>query len=280
MYELHLVLSAVFFIAIVASLAYGGYLSIFHPLTYYLMFHGLVFVVRPFFLYYLDFDTVYSLYLFHPDNYHKHLALLLANIGLISFTMGCLATGNTEMRFSSSRLCVSQEVYRGGLQLIIAAMLCAPLTIMSMNLRLSQDMTFTTIADYMSFDESTGRSINLSANGYVTDADAMFGAFAVLFAWVYRFKLLSLIPFFLFVFYRMYLGEGRWAFIMTSASLVLLYVYDKKKLFPAFKFVIYGMIFLFIFSKIGEYRGFVHDVLFNVRFTIDQSSTGRRKELF
>lgn len=260
MYSLHLIFSCCLFLLISTCYVCSRYASIFHPLTYYLVFHGLVFVVRPCIQYTFDFNSIYLLYGFHPTFYTKHVALLITNIGLICFTLAVLSTGNATMRFVSYDRGVAGGADRGGRQLILVALACAPIIISSIRLTM---MTFT---DYTTtqLNSSTieGRTLfTEGSNGYMFDANVMLGSIGVLIAWAYRFSILSLIPFGAFCAFRMGVGGARWTFIMSSASLMLAYLYDRREKWPPLKFYLYGVLLLFIFSEIGSYRHVVLDLV-------------------
>ncbi len=260
MYSLHLMFSCCLFIIIAICYAYSRYASIFHPLTYYLVFHGLVFVVRPCFQYAFDYDSIYVLYGFHPTLYTKHLTLLITNIGLLCFTGAVLSTGNVTMSFVSTDRGISGAADRGGRQLILVAVACAPIIILSMR------VVMTTFTDYGASELFTsngeGRTLlTQGTSGYMLDANVMLGTIGVLIAWAYRFKVLSFIPFGAFCAFRMTAGGARWTFIMASASLMLIYLYDKRRKWPILKFSLYGVLLLFIFYQIGSYRRVVLDLV-------------------
>jgi hypothetical protein len=260
MYSLHLIFSCCLFFLIVICYVRSRYASIFHPITYYLAFHGLVFVVRPCFQYVFDYDSIYILYGFHPTLYTKHLTLLITNIGLICFTAAALSTGNATMRFISSDRGVAGSADRGGRQLILVALVCAPIIIASIRVVMT---TFTDYgADELWTSNGEGRTLlTQGTSGYMLDANVMLGTIGVLIAWVYRFKVLSFIPFGTFCVFRMAAGGGRWTFIMASTSLMLIYLYDRRKKWPLLKFSLYGVLLLFIFYQIGSYRRVVLDLI-------------------
>ncbi len=77
--------------------------SVFHPATFYLLFHGLVFVVRPIFAWYYDFDNLYQSINFKPAPWDKARVLICTNLGLVAF----LAVG---LRFAREPIEFRQDV--------------------------------------------------------------------------------------------------------------------------------------------------------------------------
>ena len=67
MIDLALLAQLFVWLAVVCIFLASGQASLFHPATWYLAFHGLVFVARPMLVYYYDFDSSFSYMRFHPE---------------------------------------------------------------------------------------------------------------------------------------------------------------------------------------------------------------------
>src|SRR5215469_17190720 len=76
-----------------------GEASIYHPLTIYLGFHGMVFVARPLLVYYLGFNSEFIYMRFDPSEQHLLRALLVSSLGLVAFSVSTLLSGWCKPRF-------------------------------------------------------------------------------------------------------------------------------------------------------------------------------------
>ena len=76
MYEINMIITATLWIAVVFIYRFSPSASVFNPITFYLFFHGLVFVVRPIFKYLYDFQSMYNLLPVLPSEETRNLALI------------------------------------------------------------------------------------------------------------------------------------------------------------------------------------------------------------
>lgn len=263
MYELNLFFTVVLFVVFLSVYSVGGKASIFHPLTYYLFFHGLVFVIRPIFQYFYGFDFVYRLYNFFPTDEVRNWSLIVANLGFVSFFVVSTILVRAPARFVPGP---SERDNRAGTQLLIAFLICSPLIAVSMYYQLSGSLGDENLIK-MVMDAKTKIAINTEGNGYINDANQMLGPFAVLIAWAFRFRPLALIPFLIFVAFRIYLGWGRWTFILTSASLALLFLYDRRLKWFEPRAILGGLALLLVFNALSENRELARELLFSERAT-------------
>jgi hypothetical protein len=67
MYEIALIFSVASFLWIGFAYVRSPLFSVFHPLTFYLAFHGIVFVFRPVVVYLMDYRLIYQVYQFTPS---------------------------------------------------------------------------------------------------------------------------------------------------------------------------------------------------------------------
>ncbi|MCK1434941.1 hypothetical protein [Bradyrhizobium sp. 15] len=255
MYDLHLVFTIILFLTATCLYLASGRASVFHPGTYYLFFHGLVFVVRPTIKYLYDFKLVYSLYRFWPTEEIQNLALFAANIGLVTFMSGVMLFGGGKLRFPIAT--TINATHR--LSLLIASALCFPLIAISTYGALNRSTDFEQTG--MIRDFSTMTAINTNSVGYLVDANQMMGPVSVLIAWIFRFRPIALFPFAAFVLFRMYVGSGRWTFLMAAASLALLYFYDTKRKWPTVGVIVTAGCLLVSFHLIGQSRSFLRDMI-------------------
>ena len=76
MYEFVLFLSVICLIGVTLTFVRSPAFSLFHPLTFYLAFHAVVFVFRPILSYLLGFEQIYLAYQFTPSPSDKPLQVL------------------------------------------------------------------------------------------------------------------------------------------------------------------------------------------------------------
>ncbi|MDC7786713.1 hypothetical protein PQJ75_08260 [Rhodoplanes sp. TEM] len=254
MYDLHLLFTLAVWAALCLLFVNSRCASIFHPIAYYLAFHGLVFVVRPFFQHYLELNSVYALYRFWPDPEVKHVTLLIANLGLASFFLGAMWTGNLPMRFPTAEQQDAQD--RRGPLLIVTLLLVSPLILMSMRYALSINFGEYDLRN-MVRDASTFRTLYTDTSAYIADANLMLGALGVAIAWAYRFRPVALLPFVAFVALRLTIGWMRHSFVLMTIALALLFLFDRRRRWPAPWMVAVGLAGAVMFSALSEHRSLV-----------------------
>jgi hypothetical protein len=250
MYDIHLIAWLMLWLLLVEFYRRSQCASVFHPLTYYLFFHGLVFVVRPFFQYYLGFETIYNLYEFRPSVETKLTALAAINTGLICFFFGALATGNVRMRFPSAEIPYRIRPRRAA---VIAFAIALPSIAVSLRYNLSVNFGSDDLRNLVR-DAATFHEIYTDNTGYLVDANVMLGAFGVIIAWVYRFRIVATVPFVIFVLLRISVGWSRWTFVMAASSFALLYLFDQRRKWPGAWTVGAGFCLLFVFSVLSTQR--------------------------
>lgn len=249
-YEICLALAAVCF-AIVALLFWrSGQCSIYHPLSWYLAFHGFVFVVRPIVAQLAGFRFVYALYQFTPTLADKVTALLGATAGLLAYAAGAVAAGGGAMRFVPPRCSLAEQrrLVRAALWVLA---IVAPIGGYSLLWR--WDRAAGGVQD-MEMDPATGILINTVGNGYLADAQLMLVPVCVLIAWLLRFRLAALVPLAGFIAVRAGIG-GRGPFVTAAACLGLLWLYDRRQRFPGRGTVVGGLVIAALFTLVGQDRG-------------------------
>src|SRR3974390_771443 len=123
--ELALVGQLMLWLIIVAVFLASGQASIFHPLTVYLAFHGVVFVVRPILIRHLDFDSAFIYMLFSPSEQDFVKTLAVSSVALVIFFASCLPAGKTKLAFSTATpLPFTTEQKRA---LIVTTVILAPI---------------------------------------------------------------------------------------------------------------------------------------------------------
>ncbi|MGB7655055.1 MAG: O-antigen polymerase [Novosphingobium sp.] len=255
MYEVALAFSLLIYLGVLTTYLRSRYFSAFHPFTLYCMFHGLVFVVRPVLSLFLDYQYVYRAYQFTPTPGDRTIALLVADLGLVAFAFFAFrpSSGAVEMRFSSDPL-LQDERLRLARYFVWVMALCAPIAIWSLAGQFGAAFSNETYAD-MTLDRSTGVSYNNSGNGYFYEAQLMLVPLTGLIAWVFRFRLIALIPAMLFVLVRAGTG-GRGPFVSAMFALGLFYLYQTRRKLPTLNVALGLLAAGALFAAVGQDRGY------------------------
>lgn len=251
MYESALALSVLVFGFVAAYYVRSPAFSVFHPLSYYCAFHGFIFVFRPVLAYFLEYKAIYWLYGFIPSPEDKLTVILAANLGFVSFAFFSLRAGSTPMVFKLDAF-IDEERRRLGGILPFVLMICVPIATYS--LYRSFNGIVSGAESTMILDKTTGAVVNTTGNGYLTDAQLMLASCGAFVAWIYRFKLLALLPLIGFVVIRAGTG-GRGPFITALTSVCLLYLYEKRVRIPGARVMIVVGLILAAFTAVGADRG-------------------------
>src|SRR5215469_10715544 len=99
MIELALWFQVLAWLIVLGVFLISGQASMYHPLGIYLGFHFLVFVIRPFLVYFFGFTTVFHYMVFEPSPDDFILTLAVTSVGLIVFATMSLMVGRATPRF-------------------------------------------------------------------------------------------------------------------------------------------------------------------------------------
>lgn len=242
----------------------SGTASMFHPLTFYLVFHALVFVVRPLLVHGFGIDNAWLFMGFWPSARQFVLTLAVSSVALVAFALACGFAGRAkpDFRTESDGGAPSFSFDRIDIAAFaMTAVLLAPLAVYSAILR-QAGADFSGTGDIqMERDPMTGQPVYVNTTGYIAEAHSMGLPLTLGIIWISRFHPLSFLPFIAFVSYRAYLGWGRWAIIMGVVGMVLLVLYHTRtKWFRLWQIAI-GLPVLFLFHTLGNNRNFLRAVL-------------------
>ena len=252
MYEVALGFSVLCYLAVGVFYLRHRAFSIFHPLTFYMAFHGILFVFRPILAYLLEYKLIYLVYHFLPSDSDKLIVVLASNLGFLTFAFFSLYAGNVAMRFRQDAFNV---IERTRLETVIPWVLaiCVPIAGYSL-ISLWIAAGLGTAYDDMAVDRMTGIRINTSGNGYFVESQLMLASCGAIVGWVFRFRLLAVLPLAAFVLLRAGTG-GRGPFVTALVTLALLFFYEKRQRFPGAKVIVVAALLLASFSIVGEDRG-------------------------
>lgn len=223
--------------------------SAFHPATYYLIFHGILFTLRPILAWLQGFSGVYQTYQFTPTITDKIVVLLGADLALLVFMLVSVRVGH--LPFTRAPGTARREVSpRFTWSLLLTAGVCLPIAIAS----LIYSWQIPGSGGGTTWDYSVGVAINTKTSGYFSDAVLMLGPIALLFAWAGRFRWWSFSPLLLFILLKAGTG-GRWPFVMAALSAGLYWMFERRlRWFPA-RAVVGAFALLLVFTVIGADRG-------------------------
>ena len=255
MFTVASIASLIVFASVMAAYARSGYFTVFHPFTLYALFHGVVFVLRPILSLVLDYSFVYKLYQFSPTDLDRVVALLAANLGFLSFAFFSLrpSSGAVGMKFATDPLLEGEKSRLAG-YFIWAMVLCAPIAIWSLAGQFGAAFNNVVYAD-MIFDRSTGVAYNTSGNGYFYEAQLMLAPLTTIVAWIFRFRLLAMLPFLAFFVLRAGTG-GRGPIVSAAFALGLFYLYQNRAKLPTGRAIAGLTAVVLVFAAIGQDRGY------------------------
>ena len=250
MYDFLLFASSVLFIALAFAYSRHQAASLAHPATFYLVFHGFLFVFRPIVARIYDFDFVYRLYDFRPSISDKITVLLGANLALVVFLGASLAIAAREVPREPSG---SAEEARRKLfwPVMITTGLLTPLGLASQIAYWGQRATeFET----MTRDAGTGNLVNTENIGWFTDAALIIAPLAVLVLWVARFRWWGWLYFAGFAFLQA--GSGtRHALVFAVAAIAVAWVLETGRKWFDWRLAALGLATVVAFNQIVLDRG-------------------------
>ena len=255
MFAVAVILTTIVFAGVIVAYARSGYFSAFHPLSLYALFHAVVFVLRPILSLFLNYDYVYKAYHFAPTDLDRVVALLVANLGFLSFAFFSLrpSSGAAVMKFVADPL-LQSERNRLARYFVWAMALCAPIAIWSLAGQFGAAFNNEVFSE-MKLDRATGVAYNTSGNGYFNEAQLMLAPLTTIIAWVFRFRLLAMLPFLAFFVLRAGTG-GRGPFVSAAFALGLFYLYQNRVKLPTGRAVLALVAVGLAFVAIGQDRGY------------------------
>ena len=252
MYLVTLFASLLIFSAVTFTFLNSRYFSLFHPFTFYSLFHGLVFVIRPLLSQWLHYELVYQVYEFTPSIEDKITVIVAANLGFLAFGFFSMRQGAIEMRFARDPL-LTAERNRLARFFVWVLVVCGPIAAWSLQSNFVAASNYA-VLDTLATDRATGVIYNTKGSGYFYEAQMMLVTLTAVLAWLFRFRLISLIPLFVFVIYRAATG-GRGPFVTALIATGLLYLFDQRRRFPTLKMLATLAAAGLMFTAVGQDRG-------------------------
>lgn len=223
-YDFLLFASCLLFVAVGFAYSRHEAASMLHPATIYLTFHGFIFVLRPLFARFYDFDLVYRVYDFLPSMSDKITVILGANLAMVVFVIVSLRVGNLP----------AQPVIAGGFDhlrrvlagpILLATAVLGPLAVAA---QLSNWERRIDPYASMARDAATGIIVNVDGVGWFGDSALILGPISVMLVWLSRYRAWGWLLF--AVAALLMLGSGgRGSFIFASTAIAFLYLLEKRR---------------------------------------------------
>ena len=250
MYDFLLLASLVVFVG--TSIAYLRHpaSSLAHPASFYLAFHGFIFVFRPLVARWYDFDFVYRLYEFQPSLDNKITVILGANVAMLVFVLASLAIGaKPALHTPASRFAEIRE--RMLWPMLTAVGLITPFALFAQFANWSRRAND---FEAMVRDASTGNLVNIQGNGWFTDAALMMAPMAVMMVWLSRYRWWGWLYFAGFAFAQAGTGS-RHALIFAVAAVAICWLLEKGRKWFDWRAVVLGLTALLAFNQLVIDRG-------------------------
>ena len=227
MYDFLLIASTIVFIATVIVYLRQPAAGLAHPASFYLLFHGFIFVFRPLLARYYDFDLVYRLYQFQPSIDDKITVILGANLAMLVFVFATLLIApNAPLEISREQHARTRaELAR---PILLAVALLTPLAIWSQignwALRINS-------FEAMARDAATGNMVNIQGNGWFTDSALMMAPMAAMMVWLSRYRWWGWAYFAVFAFLQAGTGTRQALVFAAAATAICLLLESGRRWF-------------------------------------------------
>lgn len=249
MYAFWLTVSVATLLVITVVFSRQRTFSLFHPLAFYLMFHAIVFVIRPIFSVFYDFHGLYDAIGFWPNEWERSQVLICTNLGLVAFATCSLLVGKEPIRFAPS----DGGTFRSDVLKIywMPGIIIGALGLWSVIWLWSVADNF---GEFAIRDSATGEGGLRGVSGYFLSMQVMLGILGSIIAWLGRFRLWSLIPIALFTVLQLG-GGGRGQAVSGLTALALLYLFERRKNWPNASIVLLFFVAAAAFNAVQADRG-------------------------
>jgi len=246
--ELALLGQALLWLAVMLIFVLTRQASIYHPLTVYLLFHGLVFVVRPWTVHYLDFVQVWQYIGFDPSEDQLLRALAASSLALVVISTSMVAFGWSDTRFKAA---VPKPFTKEQQTALVAVtLLLAPVVAYSIR---------TQYSGAFQVENRGGTYVMAGASGYSLEAQYMAGSLLAAWLLVKGFRWVTLLPIVPYVLYRTYAGMSRWTIVLLFLLITLIYAWQRRAKWPALWAILCAIPVFFLFKSIGDNRQWLAD---------------------
>ncbi len=240
--------------------------SIFHPVTVYLAFHGLVFVLRPILVHQFDFDTNWSYMRFKPTDHYFAQTLAVSSVAMICFVCACVAAGWSHRTFA----CTTSPGFtpRELRAFAITALLLLPAMVYSI---------FAT-RNGIEGERVNGIYIMTHSTGYVNEAQHFIMPILCVGMVVTRFHWMNILLSLAYIGYRTWFGWSRWTILLFLLMVTLTYCWYHRKRWIPFWSVGIAVPLLVLFNLLGHNRDILKSTLSGERVQVLNHDPGMTQE--
>jgi hypothetical protein len=223
--------------------------SLFHPVAWYLAFHGLVFVVRPILVYAFNLDTNWDYMVFRPSETVFVKTLAVSSVALVVLVGAALAVRSDPGLFFLEPATSFTPRQRNALA--VTTLVFLPLIAWSIY----------ATRNGIEGERIGGVYINTTSVGYVNDAQ--FAMAPLLCAWllVTRFRWFNVLPLLLYLAYRTWFGWSRWTIVLFLAMTLACYCWHKRIRWLPLWTVLAAVPFFALFNLLGHNRDVLKNAL-------------------
>lgn len=225
---------------VVVALLFRRLLTPFHPTFYYVLFHLIVFCIRPTLVAFADFDTVFNYMGLQTDAELLRTTLWLSSFALVVFSVAFSAHAAGGTPWDSGE---PPSVEPGQIKSFwLMALIIVPAGLYSVF-----------GADVKGYHVG-GTYVLTGTSGYLNDLQQVFVSFVVLFAFVHRWRWWSLTPLLVFIYYRLGEGHARWMMIYPVLFGILIYLWQNRRIVPPFWMIAPLPVLFIMFSTMTHDR--------------------------
>jgi hypothetical protein len=216
------------------------------------MFHGLVFVVRPLFAYFYDFQVMYDAIGFQPTEWQKTTVLICTNLTLIVFTVVCMRLANDPLTFQQS------STERANRAVLLRSFWPWAIVIASLGLWAVvwglQFLSTGSIDQIRQLDSRTGAGHLVGVNGYFISLPLMLASLGAIIVYLGRYRTWTWVLFGLYALLKLGTG-GRNQVVTGLVMIALFYLFDHRRKWPGWAIVVVVAFGWMVFDQIGTDRG-------------------------
>lgn len=235
--------------------------SLFHPISFYLLFHFLVFVLRPFMVYYLNFQGRWRYMGFKPTPEQFNFTLFVTTVGMLTFVGVCWFIGRAQPSFEKAEIVEYTPAERRAL--IWTWIVLGPLAFYSAFVASHPVSLGSASGDDIEMvqDMVSGVTIYVNTTGYIVDAQTMLAPLIIMLMWRFRFALWTWAPLIMFILFRAFVGNGRWPMITTTMTLILLQIFRRRKKWFQIRYIALIVPLFVLFQNVGFDRNMLRDAI-------------------
>ncbi len=250
MTEFDIILQWVIFFGVTVLVFLRGHLTVFHPTSIYLVFHAIVFCLRPTMIYAYEFDRYWNRIGFLPDPEDFTLTNLTSSLALVVFCAVFAVSTPHQSPHSYKFAPLKKRILNHERWAFLpTAAIMLPLGLYSIK------------AADMSGDRIGGVYIMTGTSGYLNDLQQVIIPTTVLMIIVMRWRWYSFIPYVALMIYRTSQGFSRWTVIVSIMALMMFYCWDKRKNFPPLSIILLAPIMLLGFNQLSHNRQYFKQLL-------------------